>query len=211
MKSLFPRSTQCPAKSIAVLFAVFGLSLSAAYGQLKIATVKMNTLLNEFHQTKAAEQEDQVQRADIKKDDAERVAGIKAMAEELKNLQAEFNDSSLSDKKRKEIAVTARDRQGRFAALQKEREEFLQRRNRALNQKMIALMDEIRVKVMTAVNAHAAKNNFDYVFDDSGLTSSQVPFLLYVRNKVDITDKVLAELNKDVPKTEPATPEKEKK
>lgn len=67
-------------------------------------------------------------------------------------------------------------------------------------------MDQIRADVLEAVNAHAATatENVDYVFDNSGLTTSQVPFLIYVRNKIDLTGAVLAKLNKDAPKVEEA-------
>ena len=117
-----------------------------------------------------------------------------------------FNDPSLSSDKKKSISKTVADRRATLAALEREREEFLRRRGRALNQKMGGLMDQIRADVLEAVNAHAATatENVDYVFDNSGLTTSQVPFLIYVRNKIDLTGAVLAKLNKDAPKVEEA-------
>lgn len=183
----------------ALLLCSVGLTLSASAGELKVATVNMTTLLNNYHKTKAAENEDEVEKTDIKKDDAERLSAIQAMKEEMRKLFTEFNDPSLSAEKKKAISKTAADRKATLAALEREREEFLQRRGRALSQKMGGLMDQIRSDVLEAVNAYAATQNVDYVFDDSGLTTSQVPFLIYVRDKVDLTEAVLANLNKDAP------------
>ncbi|MGY8657953.1 MAG: OmpH family outer membrane protein [Verrucomicrobiales bacterium] len=193
-------------RTSALLLCSFGLIIAASAEELKVATVNMTTLLNSYHKTKAAENEDQVEKIDIKKDDAERLSAIQAMQEELRKLFNEFNDPSLSSDKKKSISKTVADRRATLAALEREREEFLRRRGRALNQKMGGLMEQIRADVFEAVNAHAATatEDVDYVFDNSGLTTSQVPFLIYVRNKIDLTGAVLAKLNKDAPKVEEA-------
>ncbi len=172
-----------------------GMALSATAEQFKVATVNMTTLLNEYHKTKAAEQEEKVEMENIRKLDTERVSSIQALVEELRKLQKEYTDPSLSAEKKKSIAKVANDRQSTLAALQEERKEFLARSRRALNQKMVGLMDEIRVQVIESVNAYAATQDADFVFDESGLTTNQVPFLVYVRNKQDITAGVLAKLN----------------
>ncbi len=198
--SLLQRSS----RTIALFLCSFVLATSASAGELKVATVNMTTLLNNYYKTKAAENEDEVEKTDIKKDDAERLSALQALKEELRKLFNEFNDPSLSADKKKAISKTAADRKATLAALEREREEFLQRRGRALNQKMGGIMDQIRTDVIEAVNAHAATQNADYVFDNSGLTTSQVPFLIYVRNKIDLTDAVLEKLNKDAPKVEEA-------
>ncbi len=178
-----------------------GMALSATAGQLKVATVNMTTLLNEYHKTKAAEKEEAVETENIRKLDVERHSSIQAIVEELRKMKQEFGDPSLSPEKKKSISKEANDRQATLVALQREREEFIQRSRRALNQKMVGLMNEIRLQVMQAVNSHAATQDADFVFDESGLTTNQVPFLVYVRNKVDITPEVLKNLNKDAPAT----------
>jgi outer membrane protein len=183
---------------------------SAAAEPLKVATVNMTTLLNQYYKTKAAEEEEKLQTENIKKKDAQRQSAITAIVEELQKLQKEFSDPSLSPEKKKSIAQTANDRQATLAGLQKERQEFLDRNRRALTQKMGGLMNEIRNAVIEGVNAHAATLDVDYVLDESGLTTNQVPFLVYIRNKTDITQDVLQKLNKDAPAPpgdNPAAPE----
>ena len=65
---------------------------------------------------------------------------------------------------------------------------------------MIAIMNDIRIEVVNQVAAHAKDGtDVDFVVDSSGLTTAQVPFLLFAREKVDLTDDVLTLLNKDTP------------
>jgi len=182
------------------LFSIFvSMTVAASGGPLKVATVDMMKLLNEFHEKKAVEAEERVDLEDIRKADDGRVTVIQGIMQELQKLQNEFNDPSLSPEKRDSIAAVANEKQTTLAALQEDREEVLNRRRRELNQKMLGLINEIRSKVMIAVNAYAATQDVDYVFDESGLTTSQVPFLIYVRNRVDLTEAVLEKLNKDAP------------
>ncbi len=229
-------------------FALFSLFLSMAVtasgGQLKVATVDVTKLVNEFHETKAVVAEERVDLEDLQKADGGRVAVMQGVMKELQKLQNEFNDPSLSPdiqveveklqklqnefndpslsqakresiateakaaemelaRLRESIATKAKAVEAELARLKKDREEVLNRRRSELNQKMRGLIADIRSKVMVAVNAHAATLDVDYVFDESGLTTSGVPFLVYVRNRIDLTDAVLEKLNKDAPPAPP--------
>ena len=62
-------------------------------------------------------------------------------------------------------------------------------------QRMKGILEEIR----KLVEEKAKADNFDYVFDKSGLSTSQVPFLLYAKDATDITAGLLKDLNKDAP------------
>jgi hypothetical protein len=62
-------------------------------------------------------------------------------------------------------------------------------------QRMKGILEEIR----KLVEEEAKKEDYDYVFDKSGLSTSQVPFLLYTKDATDITAVLLEDLNKDAP------------
>lgn len=194
MKSKSPFSSGLAALAIAL-----GLAFSLQAEPLKVAVVDMRVLLTEFHETKAAESEDAVERDDIKKDDTERISGIRALEAEMQKLGGSLQDPSLADAKRQEIAKGLATREQTYVALGRERKEFLSRRGRQLNQKMVTRMNDIRATISKQVQAYAQTIDVDYVFDGTGLTTSQVPFMLYIRNKVDITQDVLKLLNKNAP------------
>jgi outer membrane protein len=186
------------------LLLTLGLSISNASAELKVVMVDMTTLLNNYHKTKSAELEDKVNQEAIRKEAAERASAMTSINEELRKLSVDFRDPQLSAEKRKSIAAEAKEKQSTLEILKNDREEYLDRSSRALNQKMVLIMDEIRAEVITAVNQYAEGADVDYVFDESGLTTTQVPFIVYVRNRVDITADVLKLLNKDAPENSEA-------
>jgi Skp family chaperone for outer membrane proteins len=181
------------------LFLTVGIISPLSAVPLKVAIIDMKKALTEYHETVAADAEEKVERADIQEDNVERIGAIKALEEEMRKLRADFQDATISPEKKKAIAQVFGEREQTLVALRREREEFIKRRSRALNQKMVTKLQSIRKTVGKQVKDHATGIDVDYVFDSSGLTTSQVPFILYVRNKVDITDDVLKLLNKDAP------------
>jgi hypothetical protein len=56
------------------------------------------------------------------------------------------------------------------------------------------------------VEEYAKGESFDYVFDKSGMSTSQVPFLLYTKDATDVTSILLKDLNKDAPAGSLPTP-----
>ena len=57
------------------------------------------------------------------------------------------------------------------------------------------------------VEEKSQKDNYDLVFDKSGVSPSGVKFLLHSKDAVDFSNEVLAELNKNAPKdTSPPVP-----
>ncbi|NJR43660.1 MAG: OmpH family outer membrane protein [Akkermansiaceae bacterium] len=83
--------------------------------------------------------------------------------------------------------------------MDRERREFIQRRQQALNERMMQRMRGILEEIRKLVEEKAKADNFDYVIDKSGTSASQVPFLLYSKDSSDITPSILKDLNKDAP------------
>ena len=187
--------------ALAAFAALLLLSLTAsADPKMKLGTVNMAKLLMEYHLTKAALAEEDVEREEIKKDDQERIVAIKAMNDEMKLLDAELRDPSLAEAKRRASLEKLKLYDAKIKALGRERNDFLQRRGKALNQKMASIMNEIRIEVVGRVAAHVKDStDVDFVVDSSGLTTAQIPFLLYARERVDLTDDMLKLLKKEAP------------
>lgn len=197
-----PFPTNYVMKRLAVFLCSMGLMLATASAELKVAMVDMTHLLNNYYKSKTAEEEEKVNREAIREGDIKRGEDIKTILDELKKHQTDLRDPQLSETKRKSILAIAQEKNESMKNLQAERKEFLERSGRALNEKMVGLMNDIRADVIDAVNKYAEGAEVDYVFDESGLTSTQVPFIIYVRNRVDITADVLKLLNKNAPAAE---------
>ena len=193
---------------IALVAATAFLGTAAAQeGKLKIATVDMQQLFKEYHRTNEAQKEINVERAKIQKDNNERLDRIRSLDTELQTMRKQLEDPSISDQKKQAVFQDWNIKQQEGIALDRERREFLQRRNQSLNEKMVQRMKGILEEIRKLVEEKAKAEDFDYVFDKSGLSTSQVPFFLYTKDATDITSVLLKELNKDAPAESKPTPE----
>ena len=187
----------------AVTALLFALP-ATAQDKLKIATVDMQTLFKQYHRTTDAQREVNVERAKIQQNNNDRLETIRALEGELQGLRKQLDDPSLSDKRKQELFKDFQMKTQEGVALDRERREFLQRRNTALNEKMMQKMRGILEEIRKLVEDRAKSDDYDYVFDKSGMSTSQVPFLLYTKDATDITAGLLGVLNKDAPAPTPA-------
>jgi len=179
--------------------ALFVGSAAAQDAKLKIATVDMQQLFKEYYKTNEAQQQINVERARIQKDNNEKLTAIRQIETDMGALKTQTEDPSLSDQKK---AQAYKDHQAKYQEgiqLDKERREYLSRKNQALNEKMVQRMRGILEEIRKLVEERAKSESFDYVFDKSGMSTSQVPFLLYTKDATDITAALLKDLNKDAP------------
>lgn len=172
---------------------------AAQEAKLKIATVDMQQLFKEYYRTNEAQKQINVERARIQKENNERLGRIRELDSELQNMRKELEDPSVADGKKQSVYRDWQMKQNEGIALDRERREFLQRRNQALNEKMVQRMKGILEEIKKLVEEEAKGEDFDYVFDKSGLSTSQVPFLLYNKDATDVTANLLVDLNKDAP------------
>jgi outer membrane protein len=172
---------------------------SAQDSKLKIATVDMQELFKQYYKTNEAQKQINVERARIQKENNERLARIRELEDALGSLRKQLEDPSINDSKKQGLYKDWQTQQQEGIALDRERREFLQRRNQALNEKMVQRMKGILEEIRKLVEEQAKSDDFDYVFDKSGLSTSQVPFLLYTKDATDITAGLLKTLNKDAP------------
>jgi Skp family chaperone for outer membrane proteins len=185
--------------STALAASLIAVAPAAQEGKLNIATVDMQELFKQYYRTNEAQKQINVERARIQKENNERLTRIRDLEENLGNLRKQLEDPAISDSKKQTLYKDWQGQQQEGIALDRERREFLQRRNQALNEKMVQRMKGILEEIRKLVEEQAKVDNFDYVFDKSGLSTSQVPFLLYTKDATDITANLLKTLNKDAP------------
>jgi Skp family chaperone for outer membrane proteins len=183
----------------ALAASLIAVAPAAQEGKLNIATVDMQELFKQYYKTNEAQKQINVERARIQKDNNERLQRIRDLEETLGNLRKQIDDPAINDSKKQGLFKEWQAQQQEGTALDRERREFLQRRNQALNEKMVQRMKGILEEIRKLVEEQAKVDNYDYVFDKSGLSTSQVPFLLYTKDATDITAGLLKTLNKDAP------------
>lgn len=190
----------------ATAVAALVCSASAEDAKLKIATVDMQELFKQYYKTTEAQKQIDVERARIQKENNERLARIRDIETELSKLSKQLEDTTVNESKRQSLIKSWQETQQDGIAFDRERREFLSRRNTQLNENMMRRMKGILEEIRKLVEEHSKAENFDYVFDKSGMSTSQVPFLLYAKDPIDVTATLLKNLNKDAPAESLPTP-----
>jgi outer membrane protein len=179
--------------------ALFLGNASAQQAPIKIATVDMAQLFKEYYKTAIAQQEINVEKARIQKDNNEKLTTIRQIESDIRVLKQQTEDPSLSDQKKAQVYKEYQSKYQEGIQLDKERRDFVGRKDKALNEKIALRMRGILDEIRKLVEVRAKAENYDFVYDKSGMSTSQVPFLLYSKDANDITVLLLKELNKDAP------------
>ncbi len=159
----------------------------------------MQELFKQYYRTNEAQKQIDIERSRIQKDSNERQARIRDIETELTKLQKQIEDPAINESRKQALYKDFQAQQQELTILARDRVEFVQRKQAQLNEKMRDRMKAILDDIRKLVEERAKVENFDYVFDKSGLSTTQVPFLLYHKDATDVTAALLKDLNKDAP------------
>lgn len=170
--------------------------VAQAQQRLKIATVSMERLFNEFKETADVQKEINIERARIQKENNVQLAAIREIDDQLQKIREENEaNPEMGQKKTSEMYKKSEELSQDGIHRERTRTEYLERRNGSLNEKMKNQMRAILVKIQRAVSDRAKSGNYDYIFDSSGNSNQGIPFVLHSRDTTDLTESLLKELN----------------
>ena len=185
-----------------ILFAaLFALCSFAHVGaqDIKVATVDMKRLLKDYYRTEEAQQELNEKQALLTKANNEKQKQIQELEAEINTLRKQFEDPSLNEAKKKEIYEQLQLKQQEGIAMSRSLKEYLDRKRRQVQEEMQRQMRGILEEISKLLEEKAKAEDYDFVYDKSGNSTTQVPVLLYSKDTYDITEGLLKELNKDAP------------
>ena len=188
-----------PLLALAISVSAGGIA-RAQEGRLKVATVDMQALFQDYHKTKSTRESIQKDVERVKDDQKERVEKLKSLEKDLIDLKKQFEDPNLKDEnKRRTLQNDSQVKNQEFQALRADFEEFIKRKDRAVKEQMALQMKTIFEELRVKVQKHAEANGYDYVLDKTGTSTSQVPILLYTKDATDITAALLKTINDGAP------------
>jgi outer membrane protein len=187
---------------VALSLVLGGFATAQESGRLKVATVDMQALFQEFHQTKETKAKFAEEQKGVEKQLEERKTRLSEAKQALDTLQKQLSDPSVADAKKQALFTDRQVKQQEAESLQREAEEFLQRKQRALQEQMQLRMKTILEAIRGKVQKHAETEGYDYVLDKTGTSTSQVPILLYTKDATDITEVLLKTINEGAPAPE---------
>jgi len=190
---------------IRTLFLTLAVSALAAGGasaqsQMKIGIVDMKRVFQEYHKTKDAEKKVNEDKSKAKKDLDQRSAAYQKLVLEWENASKIVNDKLVNAELKQQKQQEMQKLTSEIKALEREIDEFRRRREQQLQEQVIRMRKGLLDDISQHVEEKSKRDNYDLVFDKSGVSPSGVKFLLHSKDAVDFSNEVLAELNKNAPK-----------
>ena len=179
-------------------------TVSASAQTVKIGTVDMKKVFENYYKTKDAESRINEARNAAKKEMDDRMDVYNKGVNEVKKMNEEIESPALG-KEAKETKSKVRDEKvSELNTMQREINEFRQTREKQLQEQSVRMRGGIVDEINKIVEAKVKSENFDVVFDKSGPSLNGVPIVLYSRDAFDFTEEVIKALNKNKGKEEPA-------
>jgi outer membrane protein len=182
--------------------------VSTASAQVKIGTVDMKKVFENYYKTKDAEQRINEQRNVAKKELEDRTDVYRKAVGEVQKLDEEI--------KRPELSPSAKDAKEKLRAdkvtdlnnMQKDIRDFQETREKQLQEQSVRMRQGIVEEINKVVTDRVKAETYDIVFDRSGPSLNGVPVILYAKDSYDFTNDVVSALNKSKGTEKPvSTPE----
>jgi len=172
---------------------------TAARAEVKIATIDLRKVFDNYYKTKQADEILKKEADDVQKDRKDLVDKYKKLEDDWKGLINRANDQALSAEERDKAKQQG---QSKLVEL-RETEQAVNDYDRVAQQKLFekkklkwdAIVSEIRL----VVNAKCKGAGYNLVLDSSGDTMNNTPMVLYTDGQNDVTDMILKELNATAP------------
>jgi len=185
-------------KSLSILSALMLAFPVAVFAQgtLKIGTVDMQRAFKEYTKTKDAEAKINDAKNAARKEYDDRAEDYKKALDEINNLNKQLESPALSADRKTQTAKDRDDKIAKIKNMEREISDFRQTRERQLQEQLMRMREGIVKEITDVVMEKVKANNFDLVFDKSGMSINGVPVLMYSHDNIDFTNDVIAVLNK---------------
>jgi len=168
---------------------------------LKIGVIDMSKVFQEFHKTKSAAEKYKGNYEKAAQEMQERQTVYKNLSAEAMKLQKTAQDPIITPEQRNKYAAELGEKVKEIRSMEMEMQEFAERRQTQLKQEDMQIRKGLYEEILVVVRDRSKADNFDIVFDKTGVSLSTVPIILHVKEgaAADLTDQLIVELNKDAP------------
>lgn len=194
----------------ALCFGAF--NSASAQTPVKIGTVDMKKVFENYYKTKDAEARINEARNAAKKELEDRMDTYKKGTEDVQKLNDEIGRPELSKEAKEAKSKTRDEKITELKTMEREIREFQTTREKQLQEQSVRMRAGIVEEINKVVADRVKSDGFDVVFDKSGPSLNGVPIVLFSKESFDFTDDVVTTLNKNkgsetaAPAAKPATP-----
>jgi outer membrane protein len=179
---------------LALAVALIGAAPASAQ-TLKIGTVDMKKVFDNYYKTKDAESKINEARNAAKKELEDRMDIAKKALDEVKKLDEDINNSALSKETKDQKSKLRSDKAVELQNMDREIREFQQSREKQLQEQSMRMRAGIVDDINKVVADRVKAESYNLVFDKSGPSLNGVPIVLYSMDNYDFTDSVIKALN----------------
>lgn len=181
-----------------ILCAVFAFQGSAsAQSMIKIGSVDMKKVFESYYKTKEAEQRINEARNSAKKELDERMETYQKGVQDVGKLNDEINNPALGKEAKDTKSKTRDERIAELKGMEREIQEFRATREKQLQEQSGRMRQGIVDDISKVVNERVKAENYDVVFDTSGMSLNGVAVVMFARDTYDFTPAVVTALNKN--------------
>jgi outer membrane protein len=192
----------------AAIAAFVGLSgvTASAQSMVKIGSVDMKKVFDGYYKTKDAEQRINEARNGAKKELEDRMDTYQKGVADVKKFNEEIENPALSKEAKETKSKTRDEKIAELRNMEREIQEFRQTREKQLQEQSNRMRQAIVDDISKVVNDRVKADNYEIVFDKSGMSLNGVPVVMFAKDAYDFTDSVITALNKTKGKDEPVAP-----
>ncbi len=189
-----------PRLTTAGLCLALATALNAA--EPAIAFVSMERLFDDYYKTKAANVQLKARFESVDVPRRELMNQVKTLRTEVEKLGAEARDKSLSDAERDKKRTAAEDKFVLFRDAEAKLAEFDNTYKKQFGEQMKQSQQQLVGEIRAVIQAYVKEHGIRIVFDSSGKTLNSVETVVYYDPAFDITEPILAILNKNAAEPE---------
>lgn len=186
---------------------LFSLTLSAT-AELKIATIDLRKVFDDYYKTRAADGALKERASDLDKERKALMDQYQSASDEYKKALEDANNQAVSAEERERRKKTAEGRLLEIKELEGNITQFDRQARSTLEEKQRRMRDEILGEIRITINATAKGRGYAMVIDSAAETINKTPVLIYSNGENDITDSILSQMNATAPPGTLPVPEK---
>jgi len=180
-----------------ILASLFCFSILASHAQdLNIATVNISNLYRNYYKTKEMMARTATREKAISEDES--LIAIKEMDQTIRQ-KRKLMGTTPDSQERERLSTEIEQDEKTLKIIRSETEKLIQRRKKASKRALVLDMESLLLEISNISREYAEAKNYDILFDISGVSSTQLPVLVYIKTPNDITAELKAVINAAAP------------
>jgi outer membrane protein len=184
-----------------------GPAFAEAQTQGRIATVDMEKIFDRYWKRKAAEDRLKSMQADMEKEAKNMKDEFTQVKDEYDKLYSSAADSNISPEERDKRKKAADEKMKKMSELNDVFKQYDANAKTRLVEQGQRLKSQILDEIRNTASARAKAQGFALVIDISALSGKGTPIVLYSNNESDMTEAILADLNRGAHENDPSKTE----